>query len=324
MGIYTNTEGVPLSVAVFLATDKYEVIPNSISVTSLIKPVRQLILSKRVPYGMRTVEVGDLIASRIGTAIHDGIEKAWTTNHEQALADLGFPKHVIDRIKINPDPKTVNAGDIPIYMELRRSREIDGHMVTGKFDFVAEGRVQDFKTTSTFTWINNTKDDDHALQGSIYRWLNPDIITDDRMSIQYIFTDWNRGSAKKDPSYPQKRVLQRMLPLLSLNETERYIRNKLSLITMYKDADEKDIPHCNDVELWRSIPTYKYYKNPQKTDRSTKNFDTYQEAHARLMQDGMIGKIITKPAEVKACRYCPAFPVCTQKDDLILAGELVF
>ena len=49
MSKYINTEDTPLSVAVFLATDHYDYDPNTISATRLLKPIRQTILSGRVP-----------------------------------------------------------------------------------------------------------------------------------------------------------------------------------------------------------------------------------------------------------------------------------
>ena len=47
---YTNVSNVPLSMAVFLATDSYDYMdePNYLSATALIKPLRQLILASRV------------------------------------------------------------------------------------------------------------------------------------------------------------------------------------------------------------------------------------------------------------------------------------
>jgi hypothetical protein len=80
---------------------------------------------------------------------------------------------------------------------------------------------------------------------------------------------------------------------------------------------------CNDAELWRAEPVFKYYKNPEKTQRSTKNFETMQEARIRFIEDGSIGLIKEVPGQVTACKYCPAFPLCTQKDDLIASGDLV-
>ena len=89
------------------------------------------------------------------------------------------------------------------------------------------------------------------------------------------------------------------------------------------EADEKDLPLCNSKELWRSEPVYKYYKNPDKTTRSTKNFDNLSDANKRLAEDGGVGVVITQPGQAVACKYCSAFALCTQKDDLIAAGELI-
>ena len=89
------------------------------------------------------------------------------------------------------------------------------------------------------------------------------------------------------------------------------------------DVPESEIPLCTDEDLWRSAPVFKYYKNPVKTNRSTKNFDTRQEAYVRMAEDGGVGIVIEQPGQVTACKYCQAFSVCTQKDDLIAAGDLI-
>ena len=319
---YLNSTSIPLPMAVFLASDNYDYEPDTISATSLIKPIRQIILSKRLPPEMQLIDISSLVKSRMGGAIHDGIERAWKTNYERAMEHLGYPEQVIKRIRINPDPDTVTPTDIPVYLEQRSYRDIDGYKLSGKYDFIAEGMVEDFKSTSTFTWVNATKTDDYRLQGSIYRWLNPKIVTKDHMRIQFLFTDWNQGKAKADPAYPQSAVDKQMIPLLSLEETEQYIRNKLDLISTYKDAPEEALPKCTDKELWRSDPIFKYFKNPEKRTRSTKNFTDRNEAYTRLAQDGGVGIVEEVPGKVVACKYCPAFAICSQKDELIAEGSL--
>ena len=47
MSVYLNPSQVPLSLAVFLATDNYDYEPDTISATGLIRPLRQIILAKR-------------------------------------------------------------------------------------------------------------------------------------------------------------------------------------------------------------------------------------------------------------------------------------
>lgn len=320
---YTNGTNVPLSMAVFLATDKYDHEEDTISATALLKPIRQLVLAPRVPPEQQLVDVTGLVKSRMGTAIHDAIENSWLQNHVDAMKALGYPERVAKRVVINPLPGELTEDCIPVYMEKRSYREINGFTVSGKFDFVGEGRVEDFKSTSTNTWRSGNKDEDYQLQGSIYRWLNPDIITQDHMAIQFIFTDWMPGRAKSDPTYPSKPVEQKLIPLLSLEETESFISNKLNQIKRYENSPEEDLPLCSDKELWRTDPQFKYYKNPEKRNRSTKNFDNKQDAYTRLAQDGNVGIVVEVPGQVIACKYCPAFVACTQKDALIAEGSLI-
>ena len=320
---YTNQTNLPLSVAVFLASDYYDVQSNAISATALLRPVRQLILAKRVPAEQSLTDLSQMIANRMGAAIHDSIEKAWLTNMEVALKAMGTPAKVIKRIKINPDPKTLQPGDIPVYMEQRATRVLDGIPISGKYDFIFNGAVEDFKSTSTYTWMHETKEDDYILQGSIYRWLNPEIITESYMTINFIFTDWSSMLARQSPKYPTNRIMSKRFNLLSTAETEAYIRSRIDLYRRYGKSPESELPECNDKELWRKNPSWKYYKNPNNRARSTKNFDDKAEAFMRLNEDGNVGLVVEIPGQVVACKYCPAFAICTQKDRLIESGDLI-
>ena len=319
---YANTNSVPLSLAVFLASDFYDHEENTISATSLIKPLRQIVLSARVPEDMTPLELVNLVPSRMGSAIHDAIERSWKDNYQVALDSLGYPKRVIEKIRINPKPEELTDGQIPIYLEQRAHKQVGKFLISGKYDFIGDGRVEDFKSTSTFTAMNNTNDEKYIWQGSIYRWLNPQIITKDEMAIQFIFTDWSKAKAMQDPKYPQQRIQQRILPLKSIQETDAFIKRKLGQIEQYWDVPEEQLPLCTDADLWRSEPVFKYYKNPEKRARSTKNFDNRHDAQLRYIEDGSVGIVVEQPGQVTACKYCPAFAVCSQKDALIASGDL--
>ena len=325
MSKYANTSSVPLSLSVFLASDFYDhdQDENTISATALIKPLRQIVLSARVPEDLTPVDLVNLVPSRMGSAIHDAIERSWKDNYSNALAILGYPKRVIEKIRINPKPEELTDGVIPIYMEQRAKKTVGKFTVTGKYDFIGDGRVEDFKSTSTFTAMNNTNDEKYIWQGSIYRWLNPQIITKDEMAIQFIFTDWSKAKAIADSKYPQQRIQQRILPLKSIQETDAFVTRKLNQIEQYWDAPEEQLPLCTDADLWRSEPVFKYYKNPEKRARSTKNFDNRHDAQLRYIEDGSVGIVVEQPGQVTACKYCPAFAVCSQKDALIASGDLV-
>lgn len=320
---YTNQLQVPLALAVFLATDDYDYEANVISATSLMKPVRQMILSKRINPDEAAMDISNLVSSRMGSAIHAAIEKAWI-NPEAALKALGYPDKVSKNIKVNPSPEQAReANCIPVYMEQRAYKELLGFKVSGKFDFVAEGRVQDFKSTSVYTYLNQTNKDKYILQGSIYRWLNQDIITKDDMLIHYIFTDWSKAEALRNKDYPQSRVLSQRFQLLSLAETEHYIKTKLLQFRQHLETTETELPPCSDQDLWRKADTFKYYKDANKTDgRSTKNFDNKHDALLRLAEDGHVGSVKEVKGQVIACRYCSAFHLCSQKDRYLATGEL--
>lgn len=319
---YVNEANIPLSVAVFLAKDNYDHEDNTISATGLIKPTRQTILASRLPEELNVVDISRLGKSRMGSAIHDGIERAWLDNPHETLLKLGYPQGMVEKIVVNPLPGELKDDQIPVYLEQRAYKEVDDVVVSGKFDFVAEGRVEDFKTTSVNTYMMNRKTEDYKLQGSIYRWLNPEIIYQDHMVIQFFFTDWMPGRAKADPNYPKNQVTSLNIPLLTVEDTDRFVRAKLSELKRYENTPEKDLPLCSDMDLWRSEPTWKYYKNPEKTARSTKNFTDRQAAYQRLAEDGGVGVIKEDPGQVVACKFCAAFPLCTQKDQYLADGSL--
>jgi hypothetical protein len=324
---YSNVSEVPLALAVFLASDGYDYNydPDTISATTLLKPLRQVVLPSRIPPGMGLTNLADMMKSRMGSAIHDGIEKAWTTNHVPAMQALGLPQRVIDQVVINPTAEQLTEDAIPVYLEQRLSRKMGKWTITGKFDFIGEGMVQDFKSTSVWTYQNQVNGTKYVQQGSLYRWLDPQKITQDSMKIHYIFTDHKAGMVKSDPKYPPRSFMSQTFRLMELSETETFIRKKLAAIEQYWDAPEEEIPLCNDDELWRSEPRYKYYKSGDvNAKRSTKNFDTNQEAVIYMSTTGGgAGAIREVPGSVTACKYCPAFQACSQKDDLIASGDLL-
>lgn len=311
----TNNTGIPLGLAVWVMHDDYDYInePNYISVTSLMKPVRQIILPKRIPVEQQEADISDFVASALGKSIHASIEKAWIEGYKVNLKKLGYPQSVIDCVQINPEK--VTEGAIPVFLEQRAKKEIDGYTIGGKFDLVIEGILHDNKSTSVYSWIYNDKDDEYALQGSLYRWLNQDKITEDFIRINFVFTDWAKAEAKRNPNYPQSRLLSRDIKLWSVEKTEEWVRNKLASLTKYMSVAEKDLPECTDKELWLSETIYKYYKDPSKTDgRSTKNFTDAAEARSFLASQGGIGILKTFAGKPRRCEYCPAYSICTQKD----------
>lgn len=315
----TNTTGISIPLAVWLVSDDYDYInePMYISATTLLKPTKQIILAARVKSEDREADVSEFISSRLGTAIHDAIEKAWT-NKDKALKRLGYPEKIIERVVVNPTEQQLkdNPNLVPIYLEQRYFKQLAGWKIGGKIDINIEGQLHDTKSTSVYSWILGNKDEYYRDQGSIYRWLRPDIITSDTVKIEFLFTDWSKAEARRNPEkYPQSRLLQHTVPLRPIDETERWLRGKLSELQRYWQSPEEEIPECTDKDLWRGETVYKYYGDATKTDgRSTKNFSSQSEAQQfwHVEKHGK-GVVKTVPGEVKACGYCAAYEACKQR-----------
>lgn len=322
----TNNHGVDLPIAVWLLTQGYysgaDIAPEGelISVTTLMKPTRQLILERQVDYDQEEMDVSELYSSRMGHGIHDSIERAWTEgNWQQAMRRLHYPQSVIDQIKINPDPESLGEDDIPIYLEQRRFKEIGGIVLTGQLDFSINGAYRDTKTTSVWSYLSDDKDKDYILQGSMYRYIMPEIITKPQMRIEFIFTDWSRALSKSVPNYPAIKGAHKEYPLMSMEDTEQWILEKIDHIKKNaKHTKNQDkLVRCTDKELWKSDDVYSYYAKPETAKaggRPQKKFKSRTEAEQHRAEKGK-GVVVVTPGEPKRCEYCPAFSVCEQRKE---------
>lgn len=326
---YTNPYGISLPLAVWLMHDDYDYDdrPNVISATSLLKPTRALVLSYQNKGLDKTVDIMSLVPSRMGSAIHAIAEQAWTSdkNIKNALTSLGMSK-IAGQFIVNPSNallKDMQESSIPVYVEQRHETEVGDYIISGKYDLVVDGTLSDYKSTSVWTYVFDSNALKYTQQGSIYKWLAPDRITDNKIDIQFIFTDWSSSQAVRDPKYPQTRVMTKSYPLWPVEQTDKYIKDKLESITSLLDKPQEELPQCTSEELWESKTKYKYYKNPAKTARATRNFDSMEEANSRLLDDGGVGTVITVRGEVKACRYCEVSDICKQARNLVNQGRLV-
>ena len=142
------------------------------------------------------------------------------------------------------------------------------------------------------------------------------------MTILYLFTDWSSAKAKQETGYPASRIIAQDYQLMSIQETEQFIKNKLKQLNKYIN-DPTGIPDCTPEDLWQRESVFKYYRNPEKLDRSTKNFSSYWEANQRFTEDGAVGRVIEVKGEVVFCKYCNARNICNQAKQYVAEGRLV-
>ena len=297
---------IPFPLAVWLAHDEYDYVndPKYISATTLLHPTRSIALEKRLPEP-EEIDLQALIAPRMGTALHDSIEMVWKNPKawQAAMKKLGYPQRLAERLDI--------------HIEERNQKQFMGYTIGGKFDMVVNGQLFDFKSTSVWTWINGDKDKDYILQGSIYKWLNPGVITSNSIVICFLFTDWSSKEATYKENYPKSRIKQKELMLLSDAEVESFLKKKLGDITIAMQQKQEDMVSCSDDELWRSQPKFKYYASGDTSKRATRVFDTAQEAAACKAKNQNKGTVLMVPGEPKRCNYCPASPICEQRRQML-------
>lgn len=306
---YENRNGLPLPIVAWLVHNDYSLRDeNVISATTTLKSTKQIVLGRRYKESNKVVDVSDLVSSRMGTAIHASVEAS--------LEEKTFIDNMTKLGYKNPEALCEK-----IVKEKRSEKELNGYVISGQFDICYNGFVMDIKSTSTWKYILDDGDD-YIKQMSIYRWLNQDLITQDVGYICYIFTDWSQVKAIQDTRYPQSRIQMKEFPLLSIEDTEKMLTDKLNLVKYHeiKNTPDDMLPDCTSKERWEKQSEWKYYKNPAKKDRATKVFSNPSEAWARFHEDGGVGAVIEFKGESTACTYCPFINYCSQYTDLLAVG----
>lgn len=305
---------LPLPVQVWLAADAYEGKNDNthISATTLLKDSHKIVLENQIGNELDISDEGllNMFASKRGTAIHSALENVWTNDNlrNKALDALGL-KELKERIVINKHKE--NPNQIEIWLEQRAYKTIDNMTVNGQFDMVMDGQVVDYKNTSVFTYTHGSKIEDYKLQGSIYRWLNPNLITDDKIKIIYIMHDWTSRDAKINPNYPQMPIIAVDYDLYSLDYIENFIKNKI------QEIKNGGAPECV-ASLKLSDPVWQYFSKSD-SKKAAKNFTNQADANHYVMTKGK-GFIKMKPQKATGCKYCKARSICKQYADLLLKG----
>ena len=350
----TNEHNIGLSVAVMLLNNNYDFDhrTNSISTTTLLKPLRALALETMHKSELSNdMDVTSLVASSTGSAVHDKLENTWLNpvKVKSGLAKLGFD-HL--NVVVNPTEPVVDKDAVVIYVEKRSEMPlfIDDvkFILTGKFDIVLEGKLEDLKNTIAFKvsktlaekdkyetlYDSMTPDNaigvldqieeecpgmfDYAMQGSIYKLLNPDIITEDFMDIQFIIKDFKLWEVGK-VNYPDVNPFQLSIDLFHPKLVLQWVTNKLT--TLFSIIDTGVLPLCTDTELWRNPPIFKVYKDSKSKRALPKGtFDTDAEAVAFNNSRKVIGDVRMIPSVPKRCNYCNVRQVCEQYDTFVDTG----
>ena len=229
----TNNLGLPEALVMACQTSPHNS-PNSVSATTLLKGVREIVLTKR-HWGEMTDDVSNRIWALFGTAVHSLLE------HE------------------TPDTFT----------EEFLSVAVSGWRVTGRIDCydMTNGIVHDYKTASVWKVIKGDFED-WRKQGLTYAWLlkeNGFPVSECRFTA--LLKDHSKSKARHERGYPQTPVYVYQFTVTDedLKEIEGVIRAKVIELDKCNGLADDQLPMCTDSERWAKPTTWAVMKEGRKT-----------------------------------------------------------
>ncbi len=304
----TNKHNFPHYVVEWLKNDQYDYQPDVLSATTLMQPPRMYAL-KKIHKDQITMDVSDLIALRYGTAIHDSVEKVKISNAIQ---------------------------------EKRLFHTMISKQISGKFDMLVKldeetWKLVDIKSTSVWNYIYGSNDEEYKKQLSIYRYLAycNNLNVSDNAEIMMVFTDWSRKRSLESQDYPETRIKIKSIKLMSIEDTEKYIVERIQLLESTAALLEQDkMPECTEKELWAGKSTFIIKEKQVKlgsSDDINKNphvlrkFKTFEDAegYREGISEGMDRFVVVEiKGKVNRCDYCQVKPFCNQAKKLQEEGRV--
>jgi len=223
----TNIYNLPVAIVNAVSHNIQKPSKNVIRVSELIGAPKQKEL--RIKYwDLITEDVSERLWSLLGQAMH----------------------HILE-----------NGAPDNAFREERLSHKIDGVTISGQSDLWCDGTVEDYKTTSVYSFLLGMKPE-WVAQLNVYRWLWAKAgFQTKSLKIHAILRDWIRSKALADPNYPQIHWMTVNIQMWTLAETEKYIRGRIALHKL------TPAPPCTDEEKWARPTTYAVIETGAKRAR---------------------------------------------------------
>ncbi len=286
----TNVYDLPQQL-VDMATVDYRVAPNEYRATSLLKGIRETILTRRHDADI-IVDVSDMIWALFGTAVHDVLKRS-----EEASSEL---------------------------KEERIIQTFGDYLLSGQFDlYCGESYVlSDYKTTSVWKIVYKNFDD-WFRQGCIYAALLESLgfpVTEFR--VVAFLKDHSKSKARRDWNYPQLPVYRHYFEITDkdIADTKDWIQDRFRQIKEAENLPDNELPICTNDERWYSGDKWAVMKKGRKS--AVRVLDT-EKAATHYLETEMDAKgkpkgeyIEIRPGENRKCdEYCYAAPFCNWYQD---------
>lgn len=269
----------------------------NLSVTSLNKPVRELILSSRHHKEIYINPLKDLWHSLMGNIVHWVLEKhAYNNPDYDAECRMGTD--------ISVNGKVVH--------------------LHGKFDIYDKKRhmIQDWKLTSASNMLYPKTQ--YEWQLNILRYIMmANGYKVERLENIYLFPHLDKTKLAY-PGYPQMNQMTVNVEIKPIPEVEAYIKENLAVYIKAKDLSDKKLPLCTDEERWIRGTYYAiYFRKKGGKKGEVQEFSTRaafkSDDLAKVLQFQIDEGVRDQDATVKEfkgepkhCLFCKAAPFCHQ------------
>lgn len=235
-------------------TREYQYKDKQYSVTTILKDVREILLTRRHNDEIEQ-DVADMIWLIFGTAVHKVLEDS--KEEETEFKEEHFVEEVENGYKLSGQADLYNA---------------------------KEKMITDYKTCSIWKVIYNDWDD-YRKQLLMYAWAFRKMGFEvEKGQIVAVIKDHSKTKAKIDSSYPQYPVYKKVFEFTDkdFEEIEIFIKDKFKEIAKYENVPDDELPICSPENRFNEGNKYAVKKKTNK--RALKVYDSLEEAEKHLSQ----------------------------------------
>lgn len=286
----TNRNKLPQPFVDAVSSD-YKAKEKRYSVTTLLKPVREIMLMRRHGDEIET-DVSDMIWAIFGTAFHSVLERSSEAKH--------------------------------LLKEKSLQMKFSDYTLSGRSDLynTASGCVVDYKVCTAFKVLK--KDfEDYRLQGLMYALMLRNMGYKVRKA-QFILVlrDWQKNKAKFDKAYPQSQVFVKEFKFTDADFEfiTKWIIDKFAEIEIAEKLADDALPECTVVDRWNSGQMFAVMKKGRKAAlrvlSSKEEAEKYQEAHDGDFIQERQGEDKKCKEYCSCCRFCSYYNKCVKEDSV--------
>ena len=195
--------------------------------------------------------------------------------------------------------------------EERMYMTVNGKKIGGQVDHYKDGIITDYKITTVWGIIHDTKNEEWEKQLNIYARLFRANGHDVRgIRIVCILRDWDKNRALREPDYPKTPILVIPLNVWTVQEQDKFLYDRVADLIECESLEDDDLPVCSEHDRWCRSSTYAVVKVGAK--RATKVHGSLHEAVSDAKERGDKYDVVERPGVSVRCEaYCQVNKFCS-------------